>query len=379
MNKILTWIIGVIVLVFVVWGLSSVIGGQSTLTDMENTEPIKIGFVGPLTGDEAAIGEDSRNIVELLVEDINLAGGVNGRDIEVVYEDGACTGASATSAVSKLINIDGVSLILGGVCSGESLAMVPIAEKNKVMIVNSYSTSPDLTGISDYFVRLYPSDAEQGLALAEYAMKNNFKVAILQEQNDYASAIGRVFQNNFKGEYTKEEFLSSTIDLRQSFLKLKSNNLDTLVLLPGTDGSAKRMLKQLEELDWDVNILVSEIIGANSDITGAYDSLLEGAISTTFIVDEENPEYLKFLNSYKERYGKNPIYTAYATTQYDAVMLVAEAIRDIGLDADGFPDWFRRVKDRKGLSGLITIRKDGDREAIQSMVVITDGKPIIKD
>src|SRR5438309_1367757 len=93
-----------------------------------NNEPIKIGFIGPLTGDGAVYGEPYRNMVVMAVEEINKAGGVDGKSIEVVYEDGKCNGKDGANAAQKLVNVDKVQVIIGGVCSSETLAAVPVAE-----------------------------------------------------------------------------------------------------------------------------------------------------------------------------------------------------------------------------------------------------------
>src|SRR3989344_5259538 len=162
----------------------------------KETGPIKVGVIAPLTGDAAAYGEPLTNIVKMAVEEVNNAGGVDGRTIELVIEDGKCNGKDGGSATQKLVNVDGVKVILGGFCSSESLAAIPIAEAAKVLVLSAGSSSPDLTGASPYFFRNYPSDSAQGKVLAQIAYNDKGwkKVAFLQEQTDYAVGIYKAFE-----------------------------------------------------------------------------------------------------------------------------------------------------------------------------------------
>ncbi|KKW18983.1 MAG: Receptor family ligand-binding protein, partial [Parcubacteria group bacterium GW2011_GWF2_50_9] len=187
----------IVLLILVVGGLifyESKKGEEEAVTK----EPIKIGVLVPLTGDGAPYGEPARNVYLLAAEEINAAGGVSGQPLELIIEDSKCNGKDATSAAQKLINIDKVQIILGGFCSSESIAATPVAEAAKVAILSPGSSSPDLTGISPYFFRNYPSDASQGKVLAEAAATRGWKkIAFLQEQTDYALGVYKAFSSRF--------------------------------------------------------------------------------------------------------------------------------------------------------------------------------------
>ena len=132
--KAIVWLIVIVVVIWAGWAL---------LDKAPEAEagPIMIGFIGPLTGDAAAYGEPERDVVALAVEEINAAGGINGRQISVIYEDGKCDGTASASAAQKLVNVDKVKVIIGGFCSGETLGAAPIAEQNKVILISPSSTS----------------------------------------------------------------------------------------------------------------------------------------------------------------------------------------------------------------------------------------------
>ena len=121
-----------------------------TITGNVTKETIRIGAIGPFTGDAAVYGQSEKNAIELAVQEINLDGGINGKKLEVIYEDGKCNGMDAATAAQKLINVDKVDIILGGVCSGETLAIAPLAEANEVLVFSSFSSSPDVTNAGDF-------------------------------------------------------------------------------------------------------------------------------------------------------------------------------------------------------------------------------------
>ena len=114
-------------------------------------EKIVIGFIAPLVGDASAYGEASRTGVELALDEIDAT-------IIVIFENGGCNAKDSTTAANKLIHIDNVKIIVGTVCSSETLAIAPIAEENGVVILSAASSSPDITAAGDYIFRTWPSD-----------------------------------------------------------------------------------------------------------------------------------------------------------------------------------------------------------------------------
>src|SRR3989344_6021865 len=126
-GKVIVW--GVVA-VLVIWGIVSM-----SKKDGTESETIKIGFIGPLTGDTANIGQNAQAAVAIAVEEVNNSGGVLGKKVEVVYEDDGCNGATAANAVSKLINTDKVVAILGGT---SSVMFHPICSK-QTMRLNIWS------------------------------------------------------------------------------------------------------------------------------------------------------------------------------------------------------------------------------------------------
>jgi len=341
-------------------------------------EPIKIGFIGPLTGDAAVYGEPGRDITKLAVKEINDAGGVNGRPLEVIFEDGKCAGPTAVSAAQKLISVDKVQAILGGFCSSESLAAEPVATAAKVFLFSPGSSSPDLTGKSEFFARDYPSDASQGKVLADAAKKEGWKnVAFIQEQLDYPLGIYKAFTATFEkngGTVTKQEFNTKTTDFRSIIAKAKALNADAIFVDTQTPASAERVIKQIAELGWKPHLMVSDVTSGDPETVTRNATALEGALAAEFGVDPTSEKFKHMVDAYKQMYGKDAPYLSYGQTEYDSVYLLRDAILAVGYDGAKITQWMHNVKDWEGASGKVTIGADGDRIGGHTLKEIKNGK-----
>ncbi|MES2134783.1 MAG: ABC transporter substrate-binding protein [Patescibacteria group bacterium] len=377
MNK--TWLaIGaIVVLGLIVWGVSSM-GGKSADT---STGPIKVGVIVPLTGDAAVYGEPGRNITQLAVDEINAAGGINGREMELIVEDGKCNGQDAASATQKLVNVDKVQVIIGAFCSGESLAAVPVAASGKVAMISPGSSSPKLTDVSPYFVRNYPSDATQGSVLANiaYTDKGYKKIAFIQEQTDYAAGVYTAFSNVFSGlggTVTNEAFPTETSDFRSIISKVKGQNPDAVFIDTQTPAVTGRILAQMEQLGWKPKLFVSDILPGDTKTVEAHKAILEGTLAAEVGVDPSNPKFAALLVAYKAKYGVELPFQSYAQTEYDSVYLVRDAILAVGNDGTKVAAWLHTVKDWQGAAGSVTIGTNGDPVAGHRPEVIMAGKPV---
>lgn len=385
MNNTTKWIIGVVIAIVVIIGVVMANKNGDSKTSIntntgstQSSGPVKVGVILPLTGDAAAYGEPMRNAMTLALEDVNKDGGINGNNIDLIYEDGKCTGKDAASAASKLINVDKVQVIIGGFCSSESLAALPVAETAKVALFSGGSSSPDLTGKSHFFFRNYPSDASQGKVLAELAMKRGIKkVAFIQEQLDYPLGIYKAFSGRFQelqGTVIKEEFPSNATDFRSSLTKLRSQNPDALFIDTQTGAGAERILKQLADLQWKPQLFLTDATVADAKAMEGNKAQVEGAFAAEFSTNPTNPLHMHLAESYKTKYGTEMPYASYTQTLYDAVLMVRDAIKTVGNDGSKIADWSRTVKDWPGASGKVTIGPDGDRAGGHIAKIVRGGK-----
>lgn len=379
MKKVIWTVIVVAIVALVVWGASSKDAVNQAST---GTGPVKMGVMLPLTGDAAAYGEGARNIYQIAVEEINAAGGISGRPIELIIEDSKCNGADAANAAQKLVNVDAVEIIIGGFCSGESLAAVPVAAAGKVALFSPGSSNPTLTGINEFFSRDYPSDATQGKTLADVAFtERGYKnVAFIQEQTDYAAGVYSAFANTFTalgGKVTKEEFPTATTDFRSTLTKIKNAKPDALFIDTQTPAVSDRILAQIAQLDWKPVILINDATGGDPAVVAKYKVLLEGALTAQYGIDSNNAKFKKLVASYREKFGVDMPYQSYGQTEYDAIYIAKDAIEAVGYDGQKIAAWLKsKVKGWEGASGKVTILSNGDREGGHVPQMVKDGKVV---
>ena len=368
----------VIALVIIIGGLVWWQGGKDVIT---TEQTIKIGVIAPMSGDAASYGEYAINALKLGVEDFNKE---NKLKFDVVYEDGKCDGKEALTAFNKLINVDKVKYVIGGFCSGETLAIAPVAEQNKIILISAGSGSPDITNAGDYIFRTLASDDYTAKEIAKLAIKNgDNKIVLLTENVDYPQTLKKAFKNYYtsqKGEIVLDEtFASNATDFRTTISKLKNQNIGSLYLVANTYKTAALVLKQMKELDYKPKIYTSE--GTLSEealkyYDASYRDLLEGAIFTQPKFDEKNPKTAALLAEYKARYGstEGPIPSSYLATHYDAVFLLGEAIRKSGDDTTKVKDYLYGIKNWPGTIGNFSFDKNGDAVTDVEAKTVKDGQ-----
>ncbi|MCX6719270.1 MAG: ABC transporter substrate-binding protein, partial [Candidatus Taylorbacteria bacterium] len=246
MKKSIWWVVGIVIVIVIIIAVSR--SGS-----VSNSGPIKIGWIGPLTGDASAVGQNAKAATEIAVDEINGAGGINGRTIDMIYEDGKCNGKDSTSAAQKLLNIDKVVMLYGGACSGETIAAASLAENAKIPELSYCSSAPSLTTAGDYIFRNYPSDAYQGSFSADYLFNKlgKKKVAVIYVQTDWGTGVKDVFVKSYKdlgGTITDEEGIAqNATDAKTLLTKVKASNPDAIYFL-GYSNETITALKQMTQL-----------------------------------------------------------------------------------------------------------------------------------
>lgn len=367
MNKTILYVIVVLIIL---------VGGYFLITaPAQETGPIKIGFIGPLTGDLSTIGENVKDAVSLAVDEINSSGGINGRQLEVIYEDGKCNGKDASSAANKLINIDKVPVILGGACSGETMSFTEIAEQAKVVTLSYCSSNPAITNAGDYIFRDYPSDSFQGKVAANYTFDKlgKKKAAILYIKNEWGEGLKQVFSDSFKekgGTITIEEsFDPSAKEFRSQLAKIKATNPEIVYFLGQTETSVPG-LKQAMELGLKVPFLG----GDTWDDTKMHDEAGKVAEGIMFTVPY-SPGTDKFKADMKAKTGSDSI-LACVPQSYDAVKIIAQVIGRVGTNSEDIKNELYKVDYKNGVSASeISFDKNGDLVgAVYAIKKVVNGK-----
>lgn len=340
----------------------------------ESTEPIQVGWMGPLTGDVANIGTAMRDAVELAVKELNAEGGIDGRDVNVLYEDGKCDAKQANTAANKLLNVDNVVALLGGVCSGESLAAAPLVNEKQRVMISAASTAPDLSEAGDYFFRVVPSDAYQGRFAAQYAQETlgHQKVAVLHALTDYTQGIADVFAQAFEelgGEVVvKDTFIQGSKDLRTQLTKVKNSDAEFVYFVAYTE-SAIVGLRQMQELGLDLPVLGGDTF-ADPAVHEA-----EGAEGVQF-VQAYTADRAAFTEKYLAETGRDDE-PAYVAQQYDAANVLFNVLKEAGTEGEALRDALANTE-YKGVSGNIEFDPNGDLQGAKySVLRIENGTGVV--
>jgi len=353
--------------------------GQPTgLASLEaGKERIVIGAIQPLTGSVANVGQNARAAMEIAVEEINAKGGIGGKELVVKFEDGQCDAKAAVTAAKKLVEVDGVKVIIGGTCSAETMAAAPITEAGKVVQLSNCSSNPAITNAGDYIFRVYPSDSFQGEVAAEFAFNGlkAKKAAILSCISDWCTGIKDVFREKFTGLggniVEEQEFQMGSKDLKTQLLKIKETGPD-LVYFLGYPKESAAGIKQAKELGLDAKIL-----GADAWVDPALWSSTTGSNEGMMYTTVKNPENQAFVEALEEKVGEGNG-TLYCSSQsYDAVYLIAEALEKCGENSECIKEELYKVKGYKGFSGTISFDKNGDLETAEySIQIVRNGEAV---
>ena len=346
-------------------------GGNGVATDTGDT--IKVGVYGDLTGQTSSFGQSTKNGIELAVEEINNAGGINGKKIQLIVEDDQGRPEQAKTVVSKLINQDKVQAVLGEVASSNSLAAAPVAQEAKIPMITPSSTNPKVTEVGDYISRVCFIDPFQGSVMAKFA-SNTLKAktaAILGDVNsDYSKGLTQFFEEEFTrlgGKVVaKEAYTQTDPDFKGQLTKIRNLNPD-VIYVPGYYGQVGIIAKQARELDMNMPLLGGD--GWDSPelwkLGGA--ALKNTFISNHYSAENPAPEIQNFVKAYKAKFNVEP--DSLAALAYDAAKVLADAIKRAGgTDSAKLKDAINATKGFAGVTGQITI--DSGRNAVKPAVVL---------
>lgn len=340
---------------------------------MELPEVVKLGFIGPLTGGAASYGQDIKSGIELYFTENPTIGNSM---VEVIYEDGKCNGQDAANAAQKLINIDDVDVILGGVCSGETLAIAPIAESNGVLVISPGSSSPEISTAGDFIFRNYPSDYQVAKTMMDDVLANHEVVALLTEQTDYAqgyrSALNDHMTNVGKEFVMDEAFSVDNTDFRTLLTKVQENEADALIAIVQTPVVAGFVAKQAKELGMDIQIYSGDA-APGADF---FDTAKDAAEGFKVVMAAEDPSRSGF-DEVTSRLGDAESSVVFPLFGYDAAELVAGAIAKVGYDAAAIKDYFYEMPKFAGVASDVKFDENGDNLAPAAVKVARDGKFVL--
>lgn len=326
-------------------------------------DTIKIGWIGPLSGDVSTIGIANKEGAELAVNAINEAGGVGGRKLVLVAEDDQYNSKISVNAFRKLIEVDSVDAVLM-VTYGGIKSVSPIADAMKIITIDSLDASDEIASAGDYVFGIGIYDDGVGRIMAEYAYKIGKRRAgiIFLLDDPYPVLVKKGFLNRFKelgGSAAAEPYSFGETDFRSRLVKIKDSNPDILVVV-GYD-EAGLAFRQARELGLNITFISADTLTSEGFRRNAGDSA-EGAYFP-FWEAAQTEKYLKFRKDYVENYGKEPVLELYSVTGYDSVLALQAALEN-SISADfvnreSLRNNMYELKNISGVAGRINMDADG--------------------
>jgi branched-chain amino acid transport system substrate-binding protein len=336
---------------------------------LENTQVIKIGYMGPLSGDSSSMGYSALKGVQFAKKDLSAD------NYEIITQDTGCTKESAAQGIQKLID-QGVVAIIGELCSGASLGALPIANKNKVVLISPASTSPSLSIEGDYFFRTVPSDNLQGVYASNLMYQKGYrKLAIIYTDEPYGKSFETVLEKSFidkGGQVVLNIGIErGKLDFSSLVKNLKTKNPDVIFIVSNSTSSTVALLKQFKATNLPQAIYGSEAMNDEAVIKDAKEAM-DGVMITAISTGNKN-----FKKAFRAEFGIDP--GLFAPQSYDAFKTIFLATKDKPISPEQLKTALEGIR-FEGVTGQIEFDKYGDISSNYETLTVQDGKvvPAIK-
>lgn len=336
---------------------------------------IKIGLVASINGDLKPWGMDSQNGALLAVDEINKAGGINGKQVQLLIEDSNSTPEVGKTAAERLIS-KGCVAIVGEVASGITAQIALAAQEKKIPVVAVGATKTDLPGIGDHVYRVCYTDDLQGPVMATFAYEELGlrNVAIVTDNKQpYSQYLSKTFRDSFEkqgGKIVDEQFYESKqTQFGPVLTNLKSKNPDGL-FLSGYFTEVGPIVRQAAEAGLNVKYLGGDGWDSADILTSGGDAILGGFFCNHYNNKEDRPEVKSFLDKWKTAFGGEPG-TTMGALGYDAVGLTIDALKR-SADVNSSASLLTAISETEGfagVSGVITLKGSGGNPDKRALVV----------
>ncbi|PLX41356.1 MAG: branched chain amino acid ABC transporter substrate-binding protein [Deltaproteobacteria bacterium] len=342
-------------------------------------DTIKLGVAGPHSGDLASYGIPTVRAAELAVADINAAGGVLGKQVELLVEDDVCKPEIATNTASKLVS-DGAVVVLGHICSGATKAALGIYNDAKIIVMSPSATNPALTQSGDYpnFYRTIASDDLQAKLGAEFAVNTlgAKKIAVIHDKGDYGKGYAE-FAKAFLEKMDNAEVVlfegvtPGAVDYSAIVQKIKHSGADA-VIYGGYHPEASKIVTQMKKKKMDTYFVSDDGVKDETFIKVAGE-FAEGVYASGPMDVSNLPLFQKALKEHKDKFGEDP--GAFFKEGYAATVALMNAIEKAGSTEYAAIEAKLRSEYVDTPVGKISFDEKGDAIGVGfSMYKVIDGK-----
>lgn len=342
-------------------------------TKKTNENEILIGSYSSNTGATATFGVFQLRGTEMAIEEINAAGGINGKKIKHINYDNKSDGDETLSVVNRLISQDKVVAILGEATSGRSKIGAQVAQQHKVPMLTSSATNPDVTKVGNYIFRACFIDPFQGMVMAKFMTENLKlkKAAILRDiKSDYSVGLSDIFADKLKaagGEIiTDVSYQEGDIDFKSQLTAIKAKNVEA-IFVPGYYNEVALIAKQAKELGMSMPLLGGDGWSSPKLYEIAKDAINGNYFSNHYTTESKDPRTVNFVKAFKAKFNEEA--DVMAALAYDAVYLMAEAIKNSKeVTSENIRNELAKIKNFHGVTGQMSM--DENRNAVKSAVVV---------
>jgi branched-chain amino acid transport system substrate-binding protein len=293
-----------------------------------DADTVKIGGIFPLSGNVAVYGIEARNGVLLAIDEINAAGGIGGKKVELIFEDDEGNPEKSVNAYNKLTAKDNVKMIIGSLTSGCTIAITSKAQTQQVLLVAPAATAEAVTEAGDYIFRACFIDPFQGTVGGIFSANDlgAKQAAVLYDNgNDYSVGLKDNFITAFQQQggviAANESYMTGDVDFNAQITKIKAANPD-LVYLPDYYNTVALIAKQLRAQGINTPIVGAD--GWDGLTENAGDEVLNGYYSNHYASDSTDSKVQNFVKSYRTKFGSIPV--SFAALGYDSMYLIRDAI-----------------------------------------------------
>lgn len=359
---------------------SAVFAGGSS--EKSAVSAVKVGFIGPMTGDNANYGVLCNQAVKLAFDEINAAGGIDGVKLELITEDSEGTVEKGLSAIEKLSSSDKIVALVGPVFTGVSFAVGERCQDEGIPMITPSGTHKDITAIGDYVFRTVVSDGLQGEVAGAYFYEalGYRNIAVLYAKNDYSQGLYEGMKASFEACGGKigvvETCQVGDKDFKTQLTKIKAAAPDA-IYIPNYTAEMAQILEQASQLGVDIPFVSGDGF-SNPDIYNLAGDFCDGVVYIGPTQVEESEAYVSFVNKYEKTYGVKP--DSFATNAYDASYIIAAALKNAYAATGKFErasikDAIAATKDFQGVAGLINFAPNGDLVAYQGVYKVNGTTP----